>query len=125
MVVEEEEEGSSRLRRRTRRMEERGVVCGEMGGKRDWKIVVVRDSRCLGTVGEEEPSEGGGEVKLFMTRRGGERYSFPPALGCFCARWMSLQREYCSMRKWRVGPRGVMARRRLVLPVVEREKRRR
>ena len=32
-------------------MEARGVDCGDIGGKRDWKMVVVSDSRCLGTVG--------------------------------------------------------------------------
>ena len=42
------------------------MVCGEIGGKRDWKIVVVRDSRCLGTLLAESFSEAG-EVKLFMT----------------------------------------------------------
>jgi hypothetical protein len=42
------------------------VVCGEIGGKRDWNIVVVRDSRCLGTLFFESFSEGE-EVKLFMT----------------------------------------------------------
>jgi hypothetical protein len=47
-------------------MDESGVVCGEIGGKSDWKIVVVRDSRCLGTFFAESFSEGG-EVKLFMT----------------------------------------------------------
>lgn len=49
-------------------MEGSGVRCGEMGGKSDWKVDVVRDSRCLGMkflvwfwglVG--------GVVKLFMT----------------------------------------------------------
>ena len=109
-------------------MELRGVVWGEMGGKRDWNIVVVRDSRCFGTAGLEflELSEvEAGEVKLFMTRRGGERYSFPLPLGCFCAFCTSLHNEYFSTRKCRVGPRGVSASRRLVLPEVEREKSRR
>lgn len=42
------------------------MVCGEIGGKRDWKIVVVSDSRCRGTLFGESFSEGG-EIKLFMT----------------------------------------------------------
>jgi hypothetical protein len=50
----------------TRRIEESGVVCGEIGGKRDWNIVVTRDSRCLGTLFPEADSEVG-DVKLFMT----------------------------------------------------------
>lgn len=56
----------SRLRSITRRMEVSGVVCGEIGGKRDWKIVVVRDSRCLGILFADSVSEAG-DVKLFMT----------------------------------------------------------
>lgn len=79
-------------------MEERGVDCGDIGGNKDWNIVVVRDSRCFGTAGLE-PSWGGGVTKLFMTRRGGVKYSFPPPLGCFKAFRTSLQREYCSTRK--------------------------
>ena len=115
----------SRFRRRTRRIEDRGVECGTIGGKSDWKTVVVRFSRCFGTAGGGWPSWGVGEMKLFMTRRGGLRYSFPPPLACFCALWTSLQSEYFSTRKWRVGPRGVRARRRLVLALEDREKRRR
>lgn len=42
------------------------MVCGEIGGKRDWKIVVVRDSRCLGILFSDSASEAG-DVKLFMT----------------------------------------------------------
>jgi len=57
-------EGVVRSRRRMRRIEERGVRCGEMGGKRDWKTEVVRDSRCLGI---EEVSVVDGVAKLFMT----------------------------------------------------------
>ena len=39
----EESEGSSvRLQRRTRRMEETGVVCVERGGKRCWNVEVRR-----------------------------------------------------------------------------------
>jgi len=53
-----------RSRSRTRRIEERGVRWGEMGGKRDWKTEVVRDSRCLGI---EEVSVVDGVAKLFMT----------------------------------------------------------
>lgn len=105
-------------------MEESGVVCGDIGGNKDWKIVVVSDSRCFGTA-DISPSAGVGERKLFMTNNGGERYSLPPLLGCFMALSTSLQREYFSTRKCNVGPRGVMANRRFVLPVAEREKRRR
>jgi len=49
-------------------MDESGVACGEMGGKRDWKIDVVKDSRCLGMllVDSEEEAERV-DVKLFMT----------------------------------------------------------
>jgi hypothetical protein len=50
----------------TRRIEESGVVCGEIGGNRDWNIVVVRDSSFLGIWFLDSFSEGG-EVKLFMT----------------------------------------------------------
>lgn len=50
----------------TRRMEESGVVCGEIGGKRDWKMVVTRDSRCRGTFLSDSDSEAG-DVKLFIT----------------------------------------------------------
>ena len=89
---------TSRFKSRTRRMEERGVDCGDIGGNRDWNIVVVRDSRCLGTA-EFEPSWAGGVVKLFITSSGGARYSFPPPLGYFIAFWMSLHREYRSTRK--------------------------
>lgn len=56
----------SRLRSRTRRIEERGVACGAIGGKRDWNIVVTRDSRCFGTLLGESDSEAG-DVKLFIT----------------------------------------------------------
>jgi len=68
-----------------------------------------------------------GVVKLFMTRSGGDRYSFPVGvLGRTILRWMSLQREYFFTPKWRVGPRGVRAMRRVVLPEEGlREKRRR
>lgn len=56
------------------------MVCGDMGGKRDWKTVVQRFSRCLGTAGagpvEAESVEvGAGVLKLFMTRRGAVWYS--------------------------------------------------
>lgn len=54
----------SRLRSRTRRIDLRGVAWGLMGGNRDWKTVVARDSRCLGTF--DLASESGRE-KLFMT----------------------------------------------------------
>lgn len=56
----------SRFNSITRLIEESGVVCGEMGGKRDWNMVVTRDSRCFGTLFSESDSEGG-EVKLFIT----------------------------------------------------------
>ena len=122
--------GISRLRSKTLRMDDRGVDCGEIGGNSDWKIVVVRDSRCFGMAGFEALEfsfsvVGVGVVKLFMTRSGAVRYDFLPPLGCFIALRTSLQREYFSTRKCSVGPRGVRARRRLVLPVEEREKRRR
>ena len=118
------------MRRSTRRIEESGVACGEIGGKSDWKTEVRRDSRCLGTAGgeDEEEVEGGGAagvVKLFMTRRGAVRYSLPAPRGRFMLFLMSLQRLYRSTRKWSVGPRGVRASRRLVLPELERENRRR
>lgn len=54
-------------------MEVSGVVCGEMGGKRDWKTVVIRDSRCLGIAAFEGSAVA--VVKLFMTRRGAVRNS--------------------------------------------------
>ncbi len=95
-----------------------------MGGKRDWKIVVVRVSRCFGKAASEPFGEGG-EMKLFMTRRGGVRYSWRLLLGYFWALCTSLAREYLSTRKCRVGPRGVRAKRRFVLPVFDLEKRRR
>jgi hypothetical protein len=50
----------------TLRIEGSGVVCGEMGGNIDWKIVVVRDSRYFGTLFFESFSEGG-DIKLFIT----------------------------------------------------------
>ena len=87
-------------------------------------MVVVRDSRCFGTVGWA-PSGGGGDRKLFMTRRGGLRYCLPPTWACFCAFLTSLLSEYFSTRKFSVGPRGVNARRRFVLPEDERENKRR
>ena len=104
-------------------MEDKGVDWGDIGGNRDWKMVVVRDSRCFGTAGRV-PSAAG-EMKLFMTSKGAVRYSLPPPCGCFCAFRTSLESAYCSTRKWSVGPRGVSARRRFVFPVVEREKSRR
>lgn len=42
------------------------MFCGVMAGKRDWNIVVTRDSRCLGTFELESDSDAG-ERKLFMT----------------------------------------------------------
>lgn len=45
------------------------MVCGEIGGKSDWKMVVVRDSRCLGILFFDSSSEAG-ELKLFMTSCG-------------------------------------------------------
>ena len=63
-------------------MELSGVAWGEIGGNRDWKTVVVKDSRCLGRAGAE-PFDGVGDTKLFMTKRGGVRYSFRLLLGCF------------------------------------------
>ena len=107
-----------------RLMEDNEVDCGDIGGKRDWKIVVARDSRCFGTV-DSAPSVEGEERKLFMTRRGGLRYCLPPPWAYFCAFLTSLLSEYFSTRKFSVGPRGVSARRRFVLPVDERENRRR
>ena len=50
----------------TRLIEESGVVCGDIGGKSDWNMVVTSDSRCLGTLVSESESEGG-DVKLFIT----------------------------------------------------------
>lgn len=50
-------------------MEVNGVVCGEIGGKRDWKMVVTRDSRCLGIFWLDSVSVTG-DVKLFMTSWG-------------------------------------------------------
>jgi len=63
----------------------KGVVVGLIGGKSDWKIVVVKLSRCLGMfflslVSSVSPWA---ELKLFMTSRGDERYSVPPLLGRF------------------------------------------
>lgn len=79
-------------------MDVSGVVCGEIGGKRDWKTVVMRDSRCLGICCLlESPFVTAEEVelvKLFMTRSGGLMYGwFPPVFGCFIACMMSLHRE--------------------------------
>lgn len=50
-------------------MEVKGVRCGFMLGKRDWKTDVVRDSRCFGMLLAEAGvlSAGAGVVKLFMT----------------------------------------------------------
>jgi len=48
-------------------MEVRGVRCGFMEGKRDWKTDVVRVSRCLGMALEGAVESVGGVVKLFMT----------------------------------------------------------
>ena len=95
--------------------------CGDIGGNKDWKMVVVSDSRCLGTAGSE-PSDDTGDAKLFMTSRGGERYSFLLAFGCLMAFCMSLLSEYLSILKCNVGPRGVRAKRMFVFPVVDREK---
>ena len=47
-------------------MEESGVACGDIGGKRDWNMVVTRDSRCLGIFFSLSVSEAG-DVKLFIT----------------------------------------------------------
>lgn len=47
-------------------MDLREVCCGEMGENRDWKIVVVSDSRCFGTPFESAESDAG-VLKLFMT----------------------------------------------------------
>jgi hypothetical protein len=58
----------------TRRIEESGVVCGEIAGKRDWNIVVTKDSRCLGTFFSDSDSEGW-DVKLFMTSYGNQQVS--------------------------------------------------
>lgn len=63
---------TSRLMRRTRWILERGVRCGDIGGNRDWKIEVVRFSRCLGTGGAvfgalPLPWGGVGVLKLFIT----------------------------------------------------------
>lgn len=48
-------------------IEERGVACGLSGGKIDWKIVVTRVSRCLGTAGVSEAGVCVEVEKLFMT----------------------------------------------------------
>jgi hypothetical protein len=95
--------------------------------KRDWKIVVVKDSRFLG-IGFESDFESLAAsclsdcMKLFMTRSGEVRYSAPFwPLGRRMLFWTSLQSEYFSTRKCNVGPRGVVQRRRLVFPASERE----
>ena len=54
----------SRLSSNTRLIDLSGVVCGLIGGKSDWKAVVVRDSRCFGTF-EFAPELG--LLKLFIT----------------------------------------------------------
>ena len=101
----------------------RGVWVGFMGGKRDWKTVVERFSRFLGTAGSffEAPlveSAGSLVVKLFMTKSGGARYSPCTELrGRFCVFSTSLQRLYASTRKCSVGPRGVTARRMFTFPL--------
>lgn len=119
-----------------------GVVCGDIGGKRDWKTDVVRFSRCLGTL--EPGCAEAGVTKLFMTSlmdeyqlqcsschacvlskltRGATRCSFPPpALGCFMDLAMSLHNEYFSTLKCSVGPLGVIASRKLVFPESDLEK---
>jgi len=56
-----------------RRIDFREVDWGEMGAKRDWKIVVVSDSRCFGigfvesSAGVVVEGSGVGVLKLFMT----------------------------------------------------------
>ena len=60
----------SRFKSIIRRMEESGVACGLIGGNMDWKMVVVKASRRFGTF---ESSVAFGELKLFMTSRGGVR----------------------------------------------------
>lgn len=84
-------------------------------------MVVDSVSRCLGTARWLALSPSA-EMKLFMTRRGGLRYSFPPPFGWRKAFRTSLQREYFSTRKCKVGPLGNSASRRFVLPVEDREK---
>lgn len=64
-------------------------------------------------------------LKLFITSRGGEVYSFWALRGCFCALATSLHNEYFSIWKCNVGPRGVSAMRRFVRLDFEREKSRR
>lgn len=109
----------SRLRSNTRRMAERGVACGAIGGKSDWKVDVRRLSRCFGTF---DAAVAPGVEKLFMTSSGGAVCVMPPpliapALGCFWDLIMSRHKEYCSMRKPSVGPRGVIPSRRLTFPL--------
>lgn len=48
-------------------MEDRGVVCGEMGGKRDWKTVVESCSRCFGMEFGDDSFDAFCVKKLFMT----------------------------------------------------------
>ena len=94
-----------------------GIVVGLMGGKSDWKIVVVKDSRCFGLCGCcSSPSFGGWVLKLFMTSKGAARYSLPPVLGLFILLCTSLHKLYFSTLKCSVGPLGVKASRQFVLP---------
>src|SRR5437764_1010636 len=102
-----------------RRIDDQGVFWGEMGGNMDWKMVVVSDSSCWRT-GFGSFSVVCGLLKLFMTSRGGEINSFPPPLGCFWALIISLHKEYFSIRKCSVGPRGVSAMRRFMRLDLER-----
>lgn len=79
-------------------MEESGVDSGDIGGNKDWKTVVTRDSKCLG-IAEFAPLSCGEVAKLFMTSNGAARCSCPPPRGCFINFRMSLQREYLLTRK--------------------------
>ena len=56
---------------------------------------------------------------------GGVIYSLPPPFGCLWALRTSLHKEYFSTRKCRVGPLGVVAMRKFVLPDSDLEKSRR
>lgn len=102
----------------TRLIERKGIAVGFMGGNIDWKIVVVRLSRCLGIFFLLAVSSLSAfcELKLFMTSSGEERYSFPPLLGLFMLLWISLHKLYFSTLKHSVGPRGVTANRSCTLP---------
>jgi len=70
-----------------------GVRCAEIGGKRLWNILVSSASCGGGFPGVPSGFFGTGVEKLFMTRSGGARYSFPGDFGFRRALRTSLHSE--------------------------------